>query len=132
MPITGWELDPMFGAAAMSLSSFFVVTNALRLNLVKLYDPSRDRPLKNAPQEVTIPEIIKEEPTMKKTVRIEGMMCKHCVAHVTKALEGIEGVKPEVSLEDKAAYLTLEKDVPDEVLKKAVEDAGYEVTSIEG
>ena len=59
-------------------------------------------------------------------------MCKHCVAHVTKALEGIEGVKPEVSLEDKAAYLTLEKDVPDEVLKKAVEDAGYEVTSIEG
>ena len=132
VPITGWELDPMFGAAAMSLSSFFVVTNALRLNLVKLYDPSRDRPLKNAPQEVTIPEIIKEEPTMKKTVRIEGMMCKHCVAHVTKALEGIEGVKPEVSLEDKAAYLTLEKDVPDEVLKKAVEDAGYEVTSIEG
>ena len=132
VPITGWELDPMFGAAAMSLSSFFVVTNALRLNLVKLYDPSRDRPLKNAPQEVTIPEIIKEEPTMKKTVKIEGMMCKHCVAHVTKALEGIEGVKPEVSLEDKAAYLTLEKDVPDEVLKKAVEDAGYEVTSIEG
>ena len=69
---------------------------------------------------------------MKKTLKIEGMMCKHCVAHVTKALEGIEGVKPTVSLEDNAAFLTLEKDVPDEVLKKAVADAGYEVTSIEG
>lgn len=130
--LTGWELDPMYGAAAMSLSSFFVVTNALRLNLIKLYDPSRDRPLKAALGEITIPETIKEESQMKKTLKIEGMMCKHCVAHVTKALEGIEGVKPTVSLEDNAAFLTLEKDVPDEVLKKAVADAGYEVTSIEG
>ena len=67
---------------------------------------------------------------MKKTVKIEGMMCKHCVAHVTKALEAIEGVTPEVSLEDKAAYCTLDREVSDEVLTKAVTDAGYEVVSI--
>ena len=128
----GWELDPMFGAAAMSLSSFCVVTNALRLNLTKIHFSGKDRPMRGALSGVEINEIIKEENTMKKTMKIEGMMCKHCVAHVTKALEAIEGVKPEVSLEDKAAYLTLEKDVADEVLKKAVIDAGYEVTAIEG
>ena len=69
---------------------------------------------------------------MKKTVKIEGMMCKHCVAHVTKALEAIDGVKPEVSLDDKAAYLTLEKEVSDEVIKAAITEAGYEVTGIVG
>ena len=131
--LLGLELSPMFGAAAMSLSSFCVVTNALRLNFIKIHDPRRDKPLKNAAGEIKLKEIVtKEEPSMKKTMKIEGMMCKHCVAHVTKALEAVEGVKPEVSLEDKAAYLTLEKPVDDEVLKKAVVDAGYEVISIEG
>ena len=125
----GWELDPMFGAAAMSLSSFCVVTNALRLNLVDIRTPGRAKlPI----PEVNISYTNKEETTMKKTVKIEGMMCKHCVAHVTKALEAVEGVTPEVSLEDKAAYLTLDREVPDEVLTKAVTDAGYEVTGIEG
>ena len=127
----GWELDPMFGAAAMSLSSFTVVTNALRLNLMKIYSPAHDRPRKNSLSKITVTQIKKEESSMKKTVRIEGMMCKHCVAHVTKALEAVEGVKPEVSLEDKAAYCTLDRDIPDEVLTKAVTDAGYEVTGIE-
>ena len=127
----GLELNPMFGAAAMSLSSFCVVTNALRLDLVKVHDSARDRK-REAIGDVKITPIYKEEKAMKKTLKIEGMMCKHCVAHVTKALEAIEGVVPEVSLEDKAAYLTLEKDVPDEVLKKAVSDAGYEVISVEG
>ena len=125
----GRELDPMFGAAAMSLSSFCVVTNALRLNLVDIRTPGRAKlPI----PEVNISYTNKEETTMKKTVKIEGMMCKHCVAHVTKALEAVEGVTPEVSLEDKAAYLTLDREVPDEVLTKAVTDAGYEVTGIEG
>ena len=125
----GWELDPMFGAAAMSLSSFCVVTNALRLNLVDIRTPGRAKlPI----PEVNISYTNKEETTMNKTVKIEGMMCKHCVAHVTKALEAVEGVTPEVSLEDKAAYLTLDREVPDEVLTKAVTDAGYEVTGIEG
>ena len=131
----GWELNPMFGAAAMSLSSFTVVTNALRLNLMKLYSPAHDRPHKNALGEIRITETkntVKEEETMKKTMKIEGMMCKHCVAHVTKALEAVEGVTPEVSLDDKAAYLTLDRDIPDEMLIKAVTDAGYEVISIEG
>ena len=130
----GFELSPMFGAAAMSFSSFFVVTNALRLNLVKLHDRSRDRAVKRPAKEIIIPEFNnnKEEIIMKKTVKIEGMMCKHCVAHVTKALEAIDGVKPEVSLDDKAAYLTLEKEVSDEVIKAAITEAGYEVTGIVG
>ncbi|MBQ7185995.1 MAG: heavy metal translocating P-type ATPase [Ruminococcus sp.] len=126
----GLELDPMFGAAAMSLSSFTVVTNALRLNLMKLYSPAHDKPRKNSLSEIKITQIKKEDNHMKKTVKIEGMMCKHCVAHVTKALEAIEGVTPEVSLEDKAAYCTLDREVSDEVLTKAVTDAGYEVVSI--
>ncbi|MBR6044378.1 MAG: heavy metal translocating P-type ATPase [Ruminococcus sp.] len=132
IPLFGLELSPMLGAAAMSLSSVTVVTNALRLGTFRLYDPRRDKPKKKTVGELRVPETIKEETEMKKTVKIEGMMCKHCAAHVTKALEAIEGVKPEVSLEDKAAYLTLEKDVPDEVITKAVTDAGYEVTGIEG
>ena len=135
----GLELDPMFGAAAMSLSSFCVVTNALRLNLMKIHSPAHDRPMRQSLGEVHIYGLndlngkdLKEEKAMKKTMKIEGMMCKHCVAHVTKALEAIEGVTPEVSLEDNAAYLTLDREVPDEVLTKAVVDAGYEVTGIEG
>lgn len=133
-PILGWQLNPMFGSAAMSFSSVFVVSNALRL---KGFRPSFYR--KNSPAEVSsdakAAEIEaktghKEETIMKKTMKIEGMMCGHCTGRVDKVLNALDGVSAEVSLEDKAAYLTITGEVSDELLKKTVEDEGYQVTEI--
>ena len=117
--IFGWTLDPMFGAAAMSLSSFCVVTNALRLNLVKVHDPAHDRKIHHTH---------KEEKTMEVTMKIEGMMCGHCEAAVKKALEAVPTVESaEVSHEKGTAVVRLTADTPFDVLKKAVEDKDYKV-----
>ena len=125
IPIFGWTLNPMFGAAAMSLSSFCVVSNALRLNLFKLHDAGKDKKIKKKHH--------KEETTMEKTMKIEGMMCGHCEAAVKKALEAVDGVaSAEVSHPSGTAVVTLSKPVDSAVLKKAVEDKDYKVTSIEG
>ena len=125
IPLFGWELNPMFGAAAMSLSSFCVVTNALRLNWFKMYDASKDKKIKTKHYQK------QEETTMKKTMKIEGMMCGHCEARVKKCLEALEGVAlAEVSHEAGTAVVTLEKEVADDVLKKAVEDQDYKVLEI--
>ena len=122
----GITLSPMFGAAAMSLSSFCVVSNALRLNLINVHNPKRDSKIKN-----DIKIEIKEEITMTKTMKIEGMMCGHCEATVKKALEAVAGVESaDVSHTAGTAVLTLSKDVPNDVLKKAVEDKEYTVTEI--
>ena len=121
-PITGWQLSPMFGAAAMSLSSVCVVSNALRLKFFRPLHPE-------APAEQI--EIQKGTSTMTKTMTINGMMCAHCQAHVEKALNAIDGVTAAVDLAAKTATVTLSKDVADEVLKNAVTEAGYEVVSIE-
>ena len=119
--IFGWKLNPMFGAAAMSLSSFCVVSNALRLNLFNIHSSNRDKKIKL--------KAFKEEKKMKK-INIDGMMCMHCVAHVEKALKAIEGIgEVNVSLDDKCATIT--GDVDNAVLTKAVTDAGYEVKGIE-
>lgn len=127
IPILGWQLNPMFGAAAMSLSSFCVVSNALRLNLMKIHDPKRDVKIKNY-----IKIEIKEENKMTKTIKIEGMMCSHCEATVKKALESVDGVQnAEVSHTAGTAVVTLSKDVSDDALKKAVEDKEYTVKGIE-
>ena len=148
IPIFGWTLNPMFGAAAMSLSSFCVVTNALRLNLFRMYDAGKDRRIKNAVTGQTAAAAAKEpddalekksetnqkkeNETMKKTMKINGMMCGHCEARVKKALEAVEGVQEAVvSHEAGNAVVTLSSDVADEVLKKAVEDQDYEVVSVE-
>ena len=118
IPLLGWELSPMFGAAAMSLSSFSVVSNALRLNLIDIRSVRNDHKRKTK----------KENDDMKKTMKIEGMMCPHCEARVKKVLEAIDGVtSAEVSHKKGTAVLTLSKEVEDSVLKKAVEDAGYPV-----
>lgn len=157
IPLFHWQLNPMFGAAAMSLSSFCVVTNALRLNLCKLYDSSHDRKRKakhqagrNAAgehsenalskqdkdrnlQENTnqIDGEIQEDNAMTKTMEIKGMMCGHCEATVKKALEALDGVESAaVSHEKGTAELVLSSEVPDEVLKKTVEDKDYQVTAI--
>ena len=139
IPIFGWTLKPMFGAAAMSLSSFCVVTNALRLNLFNMHDAKKDKKLKNP---AIIKELVdnnktnhnhenKEIGTMKKTMKIEGMMCGHCEATVKKALEGLDGVaSAEVSHEAGTAVVELSADVADDVLKKTVEDKDYKVTAI--
>ena len=120
----GLTLNPMLGAAAMSLSSFCVVSNALRLNFCKLRDPRRDHKRKNHHH--------KEEPTMEKTLHIEGMMCPHCEARVKGVLEALEGVSAAaVSHEAGTAVVTLTAPVEDAALKKAVEDAGYPVTGLE-
>ena len=127
-PLFGWKLNPMFGAAAMSLSSFCVVSNALRLNLFKMYDASKDKKLK-AKKEKKISK--KEDKTMKKTMHIEGMMCGHCEATVKKALEALPQVEEAVvSHEAGTAEVTLNAELADDVLKKTVEDKDYTVTSI--
>ena len=129
----GLTLNPMFGAAAMSLSSFCVVTNALRLNLFDLRDASHDRALKPAHNKNELPEEpAKEETTMTKTMKIEGMMCGHCEARVKKALEAVEGVESaEVSHTAGTAVVTAAATVTDEALKAAVEAQDYAVLGIE-
>lgn len=145
--LLGWQMNPMFGAAAMSLSSFCVVTNALRLNLVKIYDTAGDARYKKIARrkgklvetEVNnLSENIadknnkeKEVIIMTRTMNIEGMMCGHCEARVKKALEAVEGVsEAAVSHENGTAVVTLAADVADDVLKKAVEEQDYKVTGI--
>ena len=149
----GITMNPMLGAAAMSLSSFCVVTNALRLNLLKVHDASKDRPLKHPVQTDSEGKLLgTSEPEagengndhadagnggkgneMTKTMKIEGMMCMHCEATVKKALEKLDGVESaQVSHEAGTAVVTLSADVADDALKKAVEDKDYTVTGIEG
>lgn len=121
IPIFGWTLSPMFGAAAMSLSSFCVVTNALRLNFLNIRSSKRDRKIKNKSNK-------KEKNTMTTTLKINGMMCPHCEATVKTALESIDGVtSAEVSHKSGTAVVTLSKEVSEDVLKKAVVDKGYTV-----
>lgn len=139
IPLLGWQLNPMFGAAAMSLSSFCVVTNALRLNLQDIYSTKRDKPrhppkrhagVQNEPAKQDRKEN-KEEEKMQKTMKIEGMMCAHCEATVKKCLEELPEVEAaEVSHESGTAVVTLAGEVSDDVLKKTVEDKDYKVVSI--
>ena len=142
IPLFGWQLNPMFGAAAMSLSSFCVVTNALRLNLVDIYSAKRDRkraakmllPQAGSSDAGDTDDTNKREgeEKMTKTMKIEGMMCGHCEARVKKCLEALEQVtEAAVSHEAGTAVLTLNAEVSDEILKKTVEDQDYKVISVE-
>ncbi len=136
IPLLGWKLNPMFGAAAMSLSSFCVVSNALRLNLFRMHDASRDKKRVFKQSEVPAePDTIKtkkENTAMQKTMKIEGMMCQHCEARVKKALEGLAQVdSAEVSHVKGTAIVTLNAQVEDSVLKEAVEAQDYPVLGIE-
>lgn len=137
IPLTGWEMNPMFGAAAMSLSSFCVVTNALRLNFFDVHNSSKDK-------KIDLGESLKldlykydnkkimEEDKMKKTMKIEGMMCGHCEANVKKALEAIDGVSAaDVSHEKDVAVVEMDKEIDNNVLKEAVEAKDYKVISVE-
>ncbi len=117
VPLFGWTLNPMFGAAAMSLSSFCVVSNALRLNLLDIHSAKKDKK-----------RHAKERKTMEKTLKVEGMMCPHCEARVKKALEALpEATEAVCSHTDKTATVTLSAEVSTDVLKKTIEDAGYTV-----
>ncbi len=123
-PLFGWQLNPMFGAAAMSLSSFCVVTNALRLNWFNMHDAKKDKKIRSKRKQ--------EEAGMKRTMKIEGMMCEHCEARVKKSLEGLAEVEEAVvSHEAGTAVVTLNTEISDDVLKKAVEDQDYKVLSIQ-
>ena len=131
-PLLGWKLNPMFGAAAMSLSSFCVVTNALRLNLCRVYDPKHDRKATPDKKNKTDKPNESEEKSMTKTMNIEGMMCGHCEARVKKALEALDAVsEAAVSHESGTAVVTLSSDISDEKLKETVEAEDYKVTSIQ-
>ena len=131
-PLLGWKLSPMFGAAAMSLSSFCVVTNALRLNLCRVYDPKHDRKATPDRKNKTNKPNESEEKSMTKTMNIEGMMCGHCEARVKKALEALDAVsEAAVSHESGTAVVTLSSDISDEKLKETVEAEDYKVTSIQ-
>ena len=124
--LLGWSMNPMWGAAAMSLSSFFVCMNALRLNLVDLHSAAKDKKINTKEKNP------KEETEMEKTMNIEGMMCGHCEATVKKALESLDGVtEAAVSHEQGTAVVTMDHEVADDVLKKAVEDKDYVVKSIQ-
>ena len=139
IPVFGWQLNPMFGAAAMSLSSFCVVTNALRLNFFGMYDAKKDKKIKN---QVTLQTVNaksqmqnkskeKENHTMEKTMEIKGMMCGHCEATVKKALEALPQVEEAiVSHEKGTAVVKLNAEIADETLKKTVEDKDYQVVSV--
>ena len=136
IPLFGWELDPMFGALAMSLSSFCVVSNALRLNLVNIEKPAKikkaKKNIKKIPSEESTIEEEKGEENMTKTMKINGMMCPHCSGRVKKCLEALDGVaSAEVSHESGTAIVTLATPVSPDALQKTVEDAGYEVVSVE-
>ena len=132
-PLFALKLNPMFGAAAMSLSSFCVVSNALRLNLFKMYDGRRDKKIKNKTAEAVSDTNKKEdENNMEKVMEIKGMMCGHCEARVKKVLEAIDGVdEAVVSHEKGTAIVKLSAQVDDKVLKKAVEDQDYKVVGIQ-
>ncbi len=129
IPLFGWKLNPMFGAAAMSLSSFCVVTNALRLNMFKIRETKKDKQLKN---QVVLPEISdKADDTEKKVVAIEGMMCSHCENAVKKAFEALpEVAEAQVSHEKGTAVISLNNKLDNKIIKKAIKDAGYKVVSV--
>lgn len=135
IPLVGWQLNPMFAAAAMSLSSFCVVTNALRLNMANIYSTAKDKTIKDSSNlqavQINNQQIEMEEKTMTKTMKIEGMMCGHCEARVKKCLEALAEVsEATVSHEAGTAIVTLNADIADEVLTKAVEEQDYKVVSI--